>query len=227
MDAMERHFWGTIHKSQKKASLLCDKIQHSILLYVYPFLCCFISWSAASHEQIVADNFFSQAKTRISICKLIQVASKQHIIKVFFLCHVQMFHFLRPKNKFNRLSLTTNMQSTFCSTDMTFVVGVYFQSLAMSHFRRARFRQISAFRFVYRQLYLSPLFLPSMTFKISLILVSAVWQGKNCACQNRGSVAETTFWHWLIQPVYIVCIIIYNVLICNMDLIYEFYLQSS
>ena len=97
----------------------------------------------------------------------------------------------------------------------------------MSHFRRARFRQISAFRFVYRQLYLSPLFLPSMTFKISLILVSAVWQGKNCACQNRGSVAETTFWHRLIQPVYIVCIIIYNVLICNMDLIYEFYLQSS
>ena len=40
-----------------------------------------------------------------------------------------MFCFLRPENKFNRLSLMTNMLSTFHSTDVTIFVGVIFSHL--------------------------------------------------------------------------------------------------
>ena len=36
------------------------------------------------------------------------------------------FGFWGPENKFNKLSFTKNMQSTFCSTVVHFILGVYF-----------------------------------------------------------------------------------------------------
>ena len=80
--------------------------------------------------------------------------------------------------------------------------------LVFSHLDCPNFRQQIFVEHVYffsstkqwrlKQLYLSKLSLTSIKFKISLVLGSTFCMGKNCACLNRGSVAETTFWHKLI-----------------------------
>ena len=114
--------------------------------------------------------------------------------------------FSKPKNKFNRLSFTRNMQCTFHRTAVTFALGAYFQSLGLSQFPTVDIRR-TCLLFIYfstkqghlKQLYLSPLSLTGIKFKISLVLGSTFCLGKICACLNRGNVAETTFWHKLIM----------------------------
>lgn len=100
-----------------------------------------------------------------------------------------MLCFTRPENKFNRLFFYQKR-------------AIYFSfNSCIVPLLESRFSSNECFtkQWRLRQPYLSPLSLTSRKFKISLILVSTFYQGKNCACLNRGNVAVTTFWHRLIS----------------------------
>ena len=120
----------TVHESRKKASLLCDTtLAFSFIIHVSFSVSLY--YSVGSNSQTDRSKQFFSRERKINTTGCIQTVYDQgppFFSFSFFLImsSSSMFHFSRSENRFNRFSLTTNMQSTFCSTDMTFVVGVYF-----------------------------------------------------------------------------------------------------
>ena len=67
----------TVHESRKKASLLCDTtLAFSFIIHIYPFLCRFITRSAATRKQIVAKKKNSR-KRKINTTGCIQIVYYQ------------------------------------------------------------------------------------------------------------------------------------------------------
>ena len=123
MDATELLLFFTVLESLEKALLLRDTaLAFSFIIHV--------TFSPSLHYLVGSNlqtdcrrQFFFSSKAKINRY------SNSILSRSSFYIMSGMFCFLRPENKFNRLSLMTNMLSTFHSTDVTIFVGVIFSHL--------------------------------------------------------------------------------------------------
>ena len=96
-------FLSTLSTNLRKRPLFFEtQLQPSVSSYMYSFLRYFITPSAATCKWIVAE-FFSHEQNRINGLQPNSISSRSS-----FYIMSSMFRFLRPGNKFNRFSLTTN-----------------------------------------------------------------------------------------------------------------------